>query len=123
MGKRSVAKILILQRVWAYSRKRANGFEPSTFSLEGCEQSSQVSHSQDVTSDGANERTNVRTNSPESVHSDDAEPTETAPVGEHFAEAIAMLTRLPLSDAERAEAVRRLLAGGDNDGAHVSGNT
>lgn len=29
--------------------------------------------------------------------------------GEHFAEAIAMLARLPLTDAERAEAVRRLL--------------
>ena len=30
--------------------------------------------------------------------------------GEHFAEAVAMLARLPLTDAERAEAVRRLLA-------------
>jgi len=30
---------------------------------------------------------------------------------EHFAEAVAMLARLPLSDAERAEAVRRMLAG------------
>jgi hypothetical protein len=33
------------------------------------------------------------------------------PTGEHFAEAVAMLARLPLTDAERAEAVRRLLAG------------
>lgn len=32
-----------------------------------------------------------------------------APAGEPFAEAIAMLARLPLSDAERAEAGRRML--------------
>ena len=31
--------------------------------------------------------------------------------GEDFAEAVAMLARPPLTDAERAEAVRRLLAG------------
>ncbi|MCK6458103.1 MAG: hypothetical protein L6Q92_16435 [Phycisphaerae bacterium] len=30
--------------------------------------------------------------------------------GERFAEAVAMLARLPLTDSERAEAVRRLLA-------------
>jgi hypothetical protein len=32
-------------------------------------------------------------------------------LGEHFAEALAMVARLPLTDAERAEAVRRLLTG------------
>ena len=37
------------------------------------------------------------------------------PVGEHFAEAVAMLARLPLTDAERAEAVRRLLVGKEGE--------
>ncbi|MGD8453987.1 MAG: hypothetical protein PVJ57_19405 [Phycisphaerae bacterium] len=35
---------------------------------------------------------------------------DAAAARERFAEAVAMLARLPLSDAERAEAVRRLLA-------------
>jgi len=46
---------------------------------------------------------------PESGH-DAGDAPDAEPVGEHFAEAVAMLDRLPLSDAERAEAVRRLLA-------------
>lgn len=32
-------------------------------------------------------------------------------VGEHFAAALAMIATLPLTDAEKAEAVRRLLGG------------
>jgi hypothetical protein len=40
-----------------------------------------------------------------------AAESDAGPVGEHFAEAVAMLARLPLTDAERAEAVRRLMAG------------
>jgi len=32
-----------------------------------------------------------------------------APTGDRFAEAVALLARLPLTDTERAEAVRRLL--------------
>ncbi len=35
--------------------------------------------------------------------------------GEHSREAAAMLARLPLTDAERAEAIRRLLAGAEGD--------
>ena len=48
--------------------------------------------------------------SPESGH-DAADAPEAGPVGEHFGEAVAMLERLPLTDAERAEAVRRLMRG------------
>ncbi|MBN2131355.1 MAG: hypothetical protein JW741_17775 [Sedimentisphaerales bacterium] len=44
------------------------------------------------------------------------QPCDAEPVGEHFAEAVAMLARLPLTDAERAEAIRRLLAGHDTTG-------
>ena len=40
----------------------------------------------------------------------ETETPDARPAGEHFAEAVAMLARLPLTDAERAEAVRRLLA-------------
>lgn len=49
---------------------------------------------------------------PESRH-DATDTPDAGPVGEHFAEAVAVLARLPLTDAERAEAVRRLLAGKD----------
>jgi hypothetical protein len=44
-------------------------------------------------------------------------------VGEHFAEAVAMLARLPLTDAERADAVRRMLAGTHEDNRDETGAT
>ena len=53
----------------------------------------------------ANACTTACTRSPDSGH-DDAGDTADG----DFAEALAMVARLPLSDAERAEAVRRLLA-------------
>ncbi|NOT01039.1 MAG: hypothetical protein HOP29_10465 [Phycisphaerales bacterium] len=37
-------------------------------------------------------------------------PREHGPTATHFAEALTMIARLPLSDAEKADAVRRLLA-------------
>ena len=48
------------------------------------------------------------------MHSDteSSDPqTDAEPVGDALAEAIAAIERLPLTDAERAEAVRRLPAG------------
>jgi hypothetical protein len=68
---------------------------------------------QEVTSDGANACTNACTESGDSVHGDSPEAPADEPRGDAFAEAVAMLARLPLSDTERAEAVRRLLAGAD----------
>lgn len=38
-----------------------------------------------------------------------------AAISGHIAAALSMIERLPLSDAEKAEAVRRLLAGGSDD--------
>ncbi len=49
--------------------------------------------------------TPVCTNSPETAHE-----TAGSGVADSFAEAIAGIMRLPLSDADKAEAVRRLLA-------------
>ncbi len=69
---------------------------------------------------GAGACTSACTKSTDSAHAEavGAGDAETAggpagPAGEHFAEALTMLARLPLTDAERAEAVRRLLANGD----------
>ncbi len=64
---------------------------------------------QGVTDAGTAACTNACTRSADSAHSEAVETVPTGPVGDHFAEAVAMLTRLPLTDAERAEAVRRLL--------------
>lgn len=54
---------------------------------------------------------------------DGAEGADAGPVGEHFAEAVAMLARLPLTDAERADAVRRMLAGTHEDNRDETGAT
>jgi hypothetical protein len=88
-----------------HARKRVKGLEPSTFSLGSCEHRSEATQTQELTDDTANACTNACTSEPDSVHSDTADD---AP--DTFAEALAMVARLPLTDAERAEAVRRLLA-------------
>ncbi len=74
------------------------GIEPATPSLQSCGGRMEAAHSQAVTNGTANACTNACTSLPETEH------------GGRFAEALLMLTRLPLTDAERAEAVRRLLA-------------
>ena len=87
-------------------RKRVKGFEPSTFSLGSCGQRTETPESSAV-SDGADAAcTGACTESPERV----TEAARSA-VPADFSEALAMIARLPLSDAEKAEAVRRLLAG------------
>jgi hypothetical protein len=60
------------------------------------------------------------TSQPSESDSGAANASDAGPVAEHFAEAVAMLERLPLTDAERAKAVRRLLAGVDTDAPAVS---
>jgi len=90
---------------------REQGLEPWTHGLKGRKPRTEATQLQDVTSDGASACTNACTDSPDSGHSDAAEPAGEQTIGERFAEAIVMLERLPLSDEERAEAIRRLLKG------------
>ena len=84
------------------SDQRAKGLEPSTFSLEGCEPGAEATEGQEVTSTLPSVCTNACTDGSESTHEQAANAT--------FADALAMVARLPLSDDEKAEAVRRLLA-------------
>ena len=116
---------------------RAQGLEPWTHGLKGKRTGVQYAPGQALTSEGApvccpvyspdakTDRAEPANADPEHVAGtsspavSDATPStpgagaepDVGPVGEHFAEAVAMLARLPLTDAERTEAVRRLLAG------------
>ena len=97
------------------------GLEPITCGLQNREHRTEGTQSQELTSAPTSACTNACTDGAGIEH---AGPAEAAPVtvagavsvgdadgaGEHFAEAVAMLARLPLTDTERAEAVRRLLA-------------
>jgi len=78
------------------------GFEPTTFTLATCQHRTEAPQTQALTSATMNVCTNACTTEPDSVHED-------AP-DQHFADGLAMIARLPLSDAEKAQAVRRLLA-------------
>ena len=107
---------------------RALGLEPRTYGLKGREPGAEPLAKQPVTNTDANACTNACTESRDSCYetradacaetslSDDkggARPAQnggdSGPTGDAFAEAVVMLVRLPLSNAERAEAVRRLL--------------
>ena len=79
-----------------------NGLEPSTFSLEGCEHPSQGTEEQGLADTAPDACTAACTSDPDSVHSEAADGD--------FTEAPVMIARLSLSDSERAEAVRRLMA-------------
>jgi len=91
-------------------RQRATRLERATTSLEGGLSRTQAAQSQQLMSDPEAACTSACTNSEDSGHSEAADGPNPAPAGDAFAEAVKMLARLPLSDAERAEAVRRLLA-------------
>ena len=92
-----------------------------TCGLQNREHRTEGTQPQELTSAPTNACTNACTDGAEIEHGG---PTEEATAtvagavsaggadveGEHFAEAVAMLARLPLTDTERAEAVRRLLA-------------
>lgn len=75
---------------------------------------SQEGNSQGLTNGLPNGCTDGCTGKPTESDSEGAEASDAGPAGEHFAEAVTMLARLPLTDAERADAVRRLLAGADS---------
>ncbi|MEX2212585.1 MAG: hypothetical protein WD768_00560 [Phycisphaeraceae bacterium] len=79
--------------------KRVMRFELTTFTLANCEHRLEASQLQPLTEAPADACTAACTDKPEIEH------------GESFADVVRMLDRLPLTDAERAEAVRRLLAG------------
>lgn len=95
--------------VWKL-QMRAVGLEPTPHGLKGCAPPTEATQSQAVMSGGANACTNACTDSADSGHSAAGEAPDGGPVGHAFAEAVTMLARLPLTDAERAEAIRRLLA-------------
>ena len=73
------------------------GFEPSTHGLKGRGPEFQATSKQVVTGVETNACSNACSNLPESTQ------------GGTFGEALAMISRLPLSDADKADAVRRLL--------------
>ena len=78
--------------------KRATGFEPATFSLEGQQGRVQPPQTQALTGDTPNACTAAC----------DAKGKNDAGGGS-LASALAMIAELPLTPAEKAEAVRRLL--------------
>jgi hypothetical protein len=78
-------------------------FELTTFTLANCEHRSEVSHNQELSEASTEACTNACTDSPESTHGDTG--------GDDFRRAVADVMRLPLTDAEKAEAMRRLLTG------------
>jgi hypothetical protein len=94
---------------------KALGLEPRTYGLKGYGHRTEVSKKQSLTGGADRACTNACTESSDSGRSRTVEATDTtapgAAAGDHFAAAVAMLNRLPLTDAERAEAVRRLMAG------------
>jgi hypothetical protein len=78
-------------------------FELTTFTLASCEHRSEVSHNQELSEASTEACTAACTDSPESTHD--------ATAGDDFAEQVRAVMALPLTDAEKAECVRRLLAG------------
>jgi len=77
------------------------GFEPTTFTLASCEHRSEPTDTQGLSNTSPEACTNACTDSPESAHGE--------PAGDDFAEQVRAVMALPLTDAEKAEAVRRLL--------------
>jgi len=88
------------------------GLEPSTFALRTRRHRTEGTQTQALTSTSANACTNACTNFAESEHADSSDGAGAGGAGagvDTFADVLRMLDRLPLTDAERAEAVRRLL--------------
>jgi hypothetical protein len=97
------------------------GFEPTTSSLGSREHRTEGAESQALTNAPTNACTNACTDLAEIEHGGPAGATaatagdataaaDAGGAGEHFAAALVMIAALPLTDAEKAEAVRRLLA-------------
>ena len=92
------------------------GIEPVTSGLQSQESRVPSGNPSEVTSSGSDVCTSVCTSELEKRRKRGADagaqPTEPKPPGD-FAAALAMIAGLPLSDAEKAEAVRRLLGGNE----------
>ncbi len=85
------------------------GIEPTTFGFGGRGQQVPSDSLSEVASIADPQRTNERTSSPENDHGEAVQ--DSLPIkGDSFSAALAMIASLPLSDAEKAEAVRRLMA-------------
>ena len=78
------------------------GLEPTTSALRTQGGRVVSGENKELASSKANACTSACTDGPDLAHDD--------PTGANFADALAMVARLPLSDQEKAEAVRRLLA-------------
>lgn len=103
-------------------RKPPVGFEPTTCGLQSREHRTEGTQPQELTSAPTNACTNACTDGVEIEHGGPADGASATAVGtvstggagaagERFAAALAMIATLPLTDAEKAEAVRRLLGG------------
>ena len=85
------------------------GIEPTTFGFGGRGQQVPSDSLSEVASIADPQRTNERTSSPENDHGRAVQ--DSLPIkGDSFSAALAMIASLPLSDAEKADAVRRLMA-------------
>ena len=103
---------LQIRRGKCLTGQRATRLERATTSLEGYKPPMQGVSYQELTDGSQSACTNACTENAESGHGDlpgDADPTT---AGASLADVLRMLDRLPLTDAERADAIRRLLAGG-----------
>ena len=85
-----------------HPEKRVRGLEPLTFSLEGCKPELQGAETQPLAGDTPAAYIPTYTPAPDSLH-------DAPPAGDDFATAVLVIQGLPLSDDEKAEAIRRLL--------------
>ena len=96
------------------------GIEPLTSSLRTKEPELEPEQKQELTGDAADAYTQAYIESPDSVHidppGDDFTPAGdgSAAPGDDFAAALMAIQGLPLSDEEKAEAVRRLMVQGES---------
>ena len=86
------------------------GVEPSTSALRTQEFGVLSDILPEVASIAGPQLTNELTNSPETDHGEAVQGSLPI-VADSFSAALAMIASLPLSDAEKADAVRRLMAG------------
>jgi len=103
---------LSLKRCVASSLKAGEGIRTLNFQLGSCEHRTEATQIQELTYASPDACTAACTSGPDSVHSD---TPKDAPGDDpdNFAEALVMISRLPLTDAKRAEAVRQLLTARD----------
>ena len=87
----------------------ATGFEPATSTSRTCRPTVPSDNQSGLTLTDNSACTTTCTNLPENAHSDGSEPGTGSPGSDRFAAALMMIAGLPLSDTDKAEAVKRLL--------------